>query len=175
MGLIDSILAQQSGGILTQIAGQFGLDQETAEKAVRSLVPALSKGLTKNISSEDGLQSLVSALKNGNHGSYVDNPAELSAPATAAEGNGILAHLLGSKEASRRVAGSAAESTGVSSSTLKKILPVVATVAMGVLSKQDIGKGGVGSLVTGVLASFLKPDDDESGSEGILGLAKKLF
>jgi len=156
MGLLDSIIKQKAGGILTQIAGQFGLDQETAEKAVRSLVPALSEGLTKNISSNDGIQSLISALNNGNHGDYVDNPAVLSNPATTADGNGILGHLLGNKEVSRQVAAEASENTGVSSNTLKKLLPVVATVAMGVLSKQDIVKEGAGSLITGALRAFLK-------------------
>lgn len=156
MGLLDSIIKQKAGGILTQIASQFGLDQETAEQAVRSLVPALSEGLTKNISSNDGIQSLISALNNGNHGDYVDNPAVLSNPATTADGNGILSHLLGNKEVSRQVATEASESTGVSSSTLKKLLPVVATVAMGVLSKQGIVKEGASSLITGALRAFLK-------------------
>ncbi len=178
MGLIDSILEQQGGSILTQLAGQFGLDQATAENAVRSLVPALSAGLSKNISSPDGLQSLVSALQNGNHSTRIDNPAELSSPATTAEGNGILSHLLGSKEVSRQVAGNAAERTGISSSTLKQILPVVATLAMGVLSKRDTspGGGGASSLIAGALGSFLKSDqNDGSGVEGLLGLAKQLF
>ncbi len=177
MGLIDSIIKEHGGGIVTQLAGQFGLDKATAEKAVRALMPALSEGLNKNISSPDGLQSLVSALQKGDRGTIIDNPAELSNPGITEDGNGILGHLLGSKEASRRVAGDAAEQTGVDSSTLKKILPVVASVAMGVLSKQNLGLGGgAASMITGALGSFLKSDDgDGSDEQGLLGLAKKLF
>ena len=176
MGLIDSIIKEHGGGIVTQLAGQFGLDEETTEKAVRALVPALSAGLNKNTSSPGGLQSLVSALQKGDRGSIIDNPTELSNPEITTDGNGILGHLLGSKEVSRRVAGDAAERTGVESSTLKQILPVVASVAMGVLSKQTNGSGGgAASMITSALGSFLKSDDDESDAQGLLGLAKNLF
>jgi len=44
--------------------------------------------------------------------------------------------LFGSKDVSRAVAGRAAEQTGIGADVLKKMLPMVATMAMGSLSKQ---------------------------------------
>ena len=59
--------------------------------------------------------ALLSALTNGNHSQYLENPELLGQQSTVAEGNGILGHIFGSKEVSRSVAGQAAEQTGIGS------------------------------------------------------------
>ena len=46
----------------------------------------------------------MSALSSGNHGQYLDRPASLADPAAVTDGNGILGHLLGSKDVSREFA-----------------------------------------------------------------------
>jgi hypothetical protein len=174
MGLLNTILAAQGGGIVEQIAGKFGLDKAAAEKAIRSLVPLISQGMQKNISDQSGVQSLVNALSKGNHQNYLDNPDSLSDPAATEEGNSILGHIFGSKDVSRQVAATAAGETGLNVSTLKKMLPLLAGTAMGAMSKQGSSSGGI-LEIGGLLGSFLKSDDDESATEGLLGLAKKLF
>lgn len=60
----------------------------------------------------------------------------MAEPQTIADGNNILGHLFGSKDVSRAVAGQAATKTGLGADVLKKLLPLVATMAMGSLSKQ---------------------------------------
>ena len=175
MGLLNSILASQGGNIVGQISSKFGLPPGIAESAVRSLIPALSQGIQKNTSDKAGLESLVSALANGNHQNYLDAPDSISDPATTADGNSILGHILGSKEVSRNVADEAAAETGVSSSTLKKMLPILASVAMGVLSKESSPSSGNNLDVGGLLGALLKSDNGDSTAEGLLGMAKKLF
>jgi len=175
MGLLNSILSEQGGGVVEQIAGRFGLDKATAERAIRSLMPAISQGLQKNMSDSSGIESLVQALAGGNHQNYLDNPESLTDPAATQEGNSILGHIFGSKEVSRSVAGNAATQSGVSSSTLKKMLPLLAGAAMGVMSKRRSSSSGGILEIGGLLGSFLKSDDDGSTTQGLLDLAKKLF
>ncbi len=177
MGLLNSILASQGGNIVGQISSKFGLDPDMAESAVRSLIPAISQGIQSNTSDQAGLESLVDALANGNHQNYLDNPDSVSDPATTADGNAILGHILGSKDVSRNVADEAAAETGVNSSTLKKVLPILASVAMGVMSKESSSSSGNKLEIGGLLTSLLKPDSDDNDSvlEGVLDLAKKLF
>ncbi|MCK5036063.1 MAG: DUF937 domain-containing protein [Candidatus Sabulitectum sp.] len=175
MGLLSSILASQGGNIVGQISSKFGLDPAMAESAVRSLIPAISQGIQNNTSDKTGLESLVSALSNGNHQSYVDDPDSISDPATTADGNSILGHILGSKEISRNVADEAAAETGVSSSTLKKMLPILASVAMGVMSRESSSSSGNKLDIGGLLSSFIGSDDNGSVAQGLLGMAKKLF
>src|SRR5690606_23211082 len=149
-----------------QLAQQFGLSPEQAESAVAKLAPALTGALGKNAAAPGGLESLKGALASGNHGRYLDNPAALSDPTTTEDGNAILGHLLGSKDVSRRVAGEAGQSTGLDVGILKQMLPVVATLVMGAVSKKAApggaaagssgtsGVGGLGDL--GGLGSILE-------------------
>ena len=119
-------------------------------------------GLQQNTATEGGMGALLGALASGNHSQYIDNPELLSQQSTAAEGNGILCHVFGSKEASRSVAGHAAEQTGLGSDILKQMLPIVATMVMGSLSKQNAV--GAGSQSGG---SFLTSLLDQNRSGGI--------
>ena len=49
----------------------------------------------------------------------------------------MLGHILGSKDASRQLASEAAARTGLDVGILKKMLPAIAAMLMGGLSKQE--------------------------------------
>ena len=52
------------------------------------------------------------------------------------DGNGILGHLFGSKDVSRQVAAGASAQTGIGADVLKKMLPMLASLAMGALAQR---------------------------------------
>lgn len=136
MNLLE-ILSQTNGGQpLEALATQFGLDARQSQAIVGQLLPALSQGLQRNAAQPGGLESLLGALSNGQHSRYLDNPAALTEPATVADGNGILGHILGSKDSSRALAAQVSSATGISESVIKQMLPLVASLAMGALAKQ---------------------------------------
>ncbi|MEM7282827.1 MAG: DUF937 domain-containing protein [Pseudomonadota bacterium] len=180
MNLLKTILEAQGGGAVSQVASALGLEQKQASSGIAKLLPALTQGLTKNMGSENGLQSLLGALDKGGHDRYLDNPAALSDERAVQEGNGILGHLLGSKDVSRQVASQAASETGLDVGVLKKMLPMVAAMAMGGMKKQTAASGLLGgqqssSGVAGMLGKFLDSDGDGSMADDLLGMAKKLF
>ncbi len=141
MNLFDMISQSQGGNAIDNLANQFGLDPSQAEAAVKQLAPALGAGLSRNTSNGKGLADLLSSLSGGRHERYVDDPALLGANETTEEGNGILGHLFGSKQVSRKVAEHASAQTGIGAAVLKKMLPVVATMVMGGLAKKAMGGG----------------------------------
>ena len=141
MNLLQTILNVQDGSAIRQLSQNFGLGEDQTVSALSSLIPALSQGVTQNISRGDGLQGLLSALGSGNHERYVEDHSTLGLQETIQDGNGILGHLLGSKDVSRQVAQRAATQTGVGEDILKRMLPVVATMVMGALSKQQPAMG----------------------------------
>ncbi|MFK8030746.1 MAG: DUF937 domain-containing protein [Gammaproteobacteria bacterium] len=198
MSLLKSIIEAQGGKILQQVAGNFGLDASQATKAIGSLLPALTQKMKQNTQSDNGLEGLLGALKKGNHSRYLDDPSLFGQggnlpEATVNEGNGILGHILGSKAASRQVAAEASQKTGIDASILKKLLPMVATMAMGGMSKQaqsrDSGLGGLlggllsggvsqqrqSSGIDGILGKILDADNDGSVLDDVMGMAKKFF
>lgn len=183
MNILETILNSQNGAAVQQISQSLGIGQSDAQNALGKLLPAVARGLSNNASSQDGLSALLGALNKGNHQQYLDNPASVGDQASIDDGNGILGHIFGSKDVSRDVASRAAEQTGLSAGILKKMLPMVATLAMGALGKQASGSGLLGSALSGGamqselggLASFLDFDKDGSIADDLLGIARKLF
>lgn len=183
MSLLKTILESQGGAVAGQLAKQFGLDANQASSVLGQLVPALSAGVKKNTAQQSGLEGLIGALSKGNHQRYLDDPSNIGQQATVDDGNKILGHLFGSKDVSRQVASHAAQQTGVSSDLLKKMLPVVATMVMGGLSKQsNSGGGALAGLLGGgnnssagqsLISSFLDSDGDGSIADDLLGMLLK--
>lgn len=151
LNLLDMLTQANNGQGVSQIAKQFGMDEAQAQSAIGALLPALSSGLKRNVSQPGGLEALMGALDKGNHAEFLDNPAKLSDPETVSEGNAILGHLLGSKDVSRAAAARASEKTGLSDGLMKQLLPVVASMAMGALSKQK-NDSSIGGMLAGALA-----------------------
>ena len=185
MSLLKTILEANDGGAVKALAQNFGLSNQQAGSAVAKLLPALTQGMKANVSQQGGLDSLLGALNKGSHQRYVDNPNELTQANSIADGNNILGHLLGSKDVSRQVASQAAEQTGIDTGILKKMLPMVAGLAMGSLSKQSgsggalagmLGGGGQDSSAAGgLLSGFLDADGDGSMADDLLGMVAKKF
>lgn len=153
MNMMDMILSAAGGQAPQQIGQQLGLNPQQAQGAIAALLPAISSALKQNTSSPQGLAGLLGALQKGSHDQYLDNPAQLGQPEAVSEGNAILGHLFGSKDVSRAVAGRAAQTSGVGADVLKKMLPMVAMMAMGSLGKQTTG-GGVGGAMKGMLGQM---------------------
>jgi len=181
MDLMEMLLNSGGQGAMSQIARQFGLREDQAQSAVASLLPALKNGLSRNARQEGGLDSLTRALSARKHEQYLDDPAQLASPEGIADGNGILGHILGSKDVSRSVAARASEETGIGPQILKKMLPMVAGMVMGSLSRQTGQAGGLptsreqpsGGL--GLLTSLLDADGDGSAGDDVLGMLGKFF
>lgn len=146
LNMMDMIMSAAGGKAPQEIGQQFGLDGGQSQNAISALLPAISSGLKQNASSPQGLAGLLGALQDGSHDQYLDNPSNLSRPDVVDEGNGILGHLFGSKEVSRAVAAKASEKSGISTDILKKMLPMVAMMAMGSLNKQTRSQQESGGL-----------------------------
>ncbi|HVT49898.1 MAG TPA: DUF937 domain-containing protein [Vicinamibacterales bacterium] len=202
MSLLDSILGAQGGAAVQQLGAQLGLGQNETTSALSALVPALAAGIQQNAQSEGGLSSLVSALTNGSHQQYVNNPTTLADPSTVDDGNAILGHVFGSKDVSRQVAAQASSTTGIGQDVLKKMLPMAAALVMGALANHastaatNAGVSGsalgnaLGGSLGGSLASVIGPslmgmlgatlNQGQAGASGttgggLAGMLGKLF
>ncbi|MCH9752404.1 MAG: DUF937 domain-containing protein [Alphaproteobacteria bacterium] len=171
-GLLDLLAGPQAQPAKQQLGQQFGLSDDMTQKAMSALIPALAAGLKSNASKQGGVESLLEALNNGSHKRYLDDPGLLGRPETRDEGNGILGHLLGSKEVSRAVASRASEKTGIGDDLLKQMLPVVATMVMGSLAKKSEEPDTLSQLA-GILGGGQRQPQQQSG--GLGGLLGGLF
>lgn len=149
MNVLETIVGTNDGALVRQIGSQLGLSDDRTTAALGALVPALAAGLHRNAGSPGGLNTLLTALADGGHARYVDNPSSLNQPDAIADGNGILGHVLGSKDVSRQLAAHAAAQTGVGEDVLKRMLPMAAALVMGTLARQSSTPEGVSGAATG--------------------------
>lgn len=154
MDILGTLLQQALGGGQGQadggqpavdvgsIASQFGLTPDQANAAVGALLPAVLGG-----------------LKNAEAGGMLGNVADIAnataSPTTDVDaGNNVLGQIFGSKDVSRSVADDAAARTGISSTILKAMLPIIAGLVAQQVSKK-MGGGIMGGIAGSVLASML--------------------
>lgn len=165
--LMDMLMKAAGGGATQQVGQQFGLSNEQTTGALSQLVPALMAGLQRNTGQQGGVEALLGALNSGRHSQYLDQPELLGTEATTQDGNAILGHILGSKDASRAVANQASAQTGIGADILKKMLPIVATMVMAGLSKQNAAAAAPGQQGGG--ADFLSSMLGQNQSGGVAG------
>lgn len=176
-------MSYNNGAVVQEIAQRFGIPANTALNAIESIMPALSRGIDRNISQPGGLDAFVNAVNTGDHQRYVDNPELLVQPETIADGNAILGHILGSKDVSRNVAAFAGKQSGLDSTIVKQMLPMLAAAAMGILAKRMTGRGESGAAgagqgapdLIGMLTGFLDTNRDGSMMDELLSLAQRFM
>jgi len=169
INLLEMIMQAQGGKAAQNVGSQYGLNANQSQQAISALLPAISSALKMNTKSPQGLGALLGALQGGKHSQYLEQEDIYARPETVNEGNAILGHLFGSKDVSRAVAGHAAEKTGIGADILKKMLPMVATMAMGSLSKQTQQQPSMASQLAGLALGGGRQQQQQSGLGGLLG------
>jgi|WetSurMetagenome_2_1015567.scaffolds.fasta_scaffold548164_1 hypothetical protein len=177
--ILDMLMNAAGGGATEQIGQKFGLSPDQTNGALAQLVPAVMAGMQKNTQQEGGMGALLGALTGGNHSQYLDNPELLGQDSTVDDGNSILGHVFGSKDVSRAVANQASAQTGIGADILKQMLPIVATMVMGGLAKQNAGStqgmGAGASAGGGLLGSLLDQNKDGSVADDVIGMLGKFL
>jgi len=176
-------ILNQIGG-LQSMARELGISESQAQNGAAALLPAILGGFKKQAGAQrsgfDGLGGLLGQLGGG---SLLD---ELLAPkpTDVGRGNDVLGQIFGSKDVSRAVARNASAASGLDTSLLKRMLPMLAMAVAGLMAKGGeasgqkhgdsdaglgglLGGGGRGDVVSG-LASMLDADGDGNPLDDIL-------
>lgn len=155
--LIESQLGQTE---IQQLSRTVGAEPDRVQTAVSAAVPALLAALASNARKPEGAAALAGALDRDHDGGLLDQLGELfAAPAgagaaaaaapRAANGDGILGHVLGGRRpAVEAVLGKVA---GIDGRQAGQLLALLAPVVMGALGKAKRS----GGLDAGALAGLL--------------------
>jgi hypothetical protein len=163
MNLLESLLSAGDGGVVKQLAGQFGINSEQASSVVSTLLPTLAGGLKERLG-EGGSSGLSDLISGGTLTNFADNPSSLATPAALEQGKSLLGKIFGSSDLTN-VVSTAAEKAGVSSSVVTSILPIAATLLGSLLSKSTSGGSSLTDAVNAVASA---------GHTGILDTVKNL-
>jgi hypothetical protein len=139
MTMLQELLGQDAAGVVQKVGRQFGLDDTQTSSALGALLPALVAGFHHRASSQSGLEALENAMRGPQEQGSLNSLQSLGGQDVVNLGNGILGQIFGSKDVSREVARRASTQTGVGADVLKRMLPVVAALAMGALARRQFG------------------------------------
>lgn len=141
MTLFDIMQQAQNGQAMQNIARQYGLSQQQAQAAIEALLPAFSMGLQRQTQDPYAFGSLAQMMSANPFAKMFDANGDGIPDHAQAMGNNVLSQLFGSKEVSNAVAAQAAATTGLGQTILKQMLPVIAAMVMGGLSKSASNRG----------------------------------
>ncbi|MBO0756089.1 MAG: DUF937 domain-containing protein, partial [Bradyrhizobiaceae bacterium] len=114
---------------MTMLSREFGLTPTQTEAAVTALLPAISTGLKQSTATVDGLGNLFGMMaQQQDLPEIYDAPETAFTPEGVAAGNDALSVIFGSPDVKRGVIDQAQAFSGVSSSILTKMLPVLAGI-----------------------------------------------
>ena len=164
---MDMMEILKQSGAIGSVAQQLGVNEQIAQAGAEALLPAILGGFKKTAQAQpSGLEGLGGLLGQLGGGGLLDSVLSPE-PTPVEKGNDVLGQIFGTKDVSRSVAGHAAEQTGIDSSLLKKMLPLLAMIVAGYLAKQGGGEqgGGLGGLIGSVLGG-----GQASGGGGLGGM-----
>ena len=162
MSILDTVLSTGGGALVNQLATRFGINAEQATSAVSAMVPMIAGGMKEKIANND--PGITGLLTSGTLTQFAGDSLALGSPAAAEAGNSLLSQLFTSGQ-STSIVSTIAEKVGIGSDTVTKLLPIVATLVGGFVSKSAASGGNLTDTV-GQLA--------EVGQGGVLGAVKSL-
>jgi hypothetical protein len=163
MNVLQTMLSASGGGIVKQLANQFGIDAEQATAATTALLPALAGGIKEKMESGNA-SDITRMINSGSFTQFADNPANLGTPAALEQGKTLLSSIFGSGDTTNLIS-MVAEKVGLSSSVVRSMLPIGATMLGAFLSRKAAAGGNLEDAV-GQMAS--------AGHSGLIDAVKGL-
>ena len=164
MTILDGILSAGNGGLVKQLARQFGITPAQATSATANLLPAIAAGMQEKMAT-GGTTAFSDLISGGSLGRFATDPASLGTPAALDQGKSLLNQIFGNGDLSR-IASAVAEKAGISSSVVTRMLPIAATILGAFLSQSAAGGKDDLTKKLGAIAA--------AGHSGVLGAVKDL-
>lgn len=189
--LTEMLLTQLGGSAISQIGRKIGADPSTTNKALAIAVPLLISALARNSSTPAGAEALNQAVARDHDGSILDDLGGFFGNTEAANGAGILGHVLGARRSDAE--NGLAQNTGLDPTAAGQLLETLAPLVMGALGKtqqqQGLDASGLSAYlgnqqqqaqasapdVMGMLGNLLDSNKDGSVMDDVSRIAGKLF
>ncbi len=171
--LMDLLQGQLSEGLLDTLSSQLGgVDKEQTSKAATGIFSTLMGAMSKNASTPDGAASLANALDKDHDGGLLDNMMDMFGgnpqpqQSRAANGAGILKHVLGEKQSG--AIDMISKMSGLDSSKTGSLMTMLAPIVMGSLGKAKKEQGFEVSDLTSFLGNSVKSTSNQSAEMSMI-------
>lgn len=166
---IDEFMKTYGGEVASQMAANTGLDQKTVQTLIPKLAPLILGGLKKQKDERGGDARVDHILNKYGDPSVLDNIKDLiSSKTTDSSADANLGGLLGTN-GGVQAAQALGKSLNIDASKIMKMIPALAPIILGALSKRKAtSSGGIGGI-----GSLLDADGDGSIIDDVAGYILK--
>lgn len=193
MSLLEMIQGRLSPDAVQQIGQRIGASPTQTNQAISAALPLLMAAMARNAADPARAQGLARAVEEDHDGGLLDDLSGfLGAPqGRAADGNGILKHVLGNRRGA--VEQQLGQGTGLGAAQMAQLLPLLAPLVMAALGKAKrqggLDAGGLAGVLggeeaqirqrapglMGTLSGLLDRDGDGSAMDDIGGMLGGAF
>jgi hypothetical protein len=168
-GFIDEFMRSYGPEVTRQLSSSFNVDQNTAQKLVPTLAPLILSGLKVQKDTMGGDERVDHILNKYGDASVLNNINDLiSSKSQASTVDPNLGGLLGAN-GGFQAAQTLAKSLNIDASTIMKMIPALAPLLLGALSrKRDTSGAGIKGI-----GSLLDADGDGSILDDVAGYLMK--
>ena len=149
MNLFDIMQSAQNGRAVPNLAQQYGLNMQQMQAALDALLPAFSMGLQRQTQDPFAFGALAQMMTASPYARFFEAAGRGIPSGAQSAGNDVLSQIFGSPEVSQAIATQAAATSGVNLAIMKQMLPVIAAMLMGGLSRTSSNEG-----LGGILGQF---------------------
>ena len=134
MRLYEIIRAAGGGASVEELATQAGVGRDRAEGALRTLLPALGRAIQRAGERPTGAATIHAAMQDERYARYLEHPATLREARAAADGERVLEEILDAGQRDQLVRNAAA-AIQADDASVRRLLPLIAALAMGALGR----------------------------------------
>lgn len=161
---IDEFMKTYGPEVTQQMAANTGLDQRTVQQLIPKLAPLIISGLKKQKDERGGVERVDHILNKYGDPSVLNNIKDLiSAKTQDATADANLGGLLGAS-GGVQAAQALGKSLNIDASKIIRMIPALAPIILGALSKKKNTAGGIGGI-----GSLLDADGDGSIIDDVAG------
>ncbi|MBT2623726.1 DUF937 domain-containing protein [Chryseobacterium sp. ISL-6] len=153
MSLLDLLTGGTSNQVAEQAGNKFGISKNQVIALLAVATPLIISHLRNKSKDAKEAEALNNALDKDHNGNILNDPSGVEA--RQAEGGSILDHIFGGQRSD--VENHLSQNTGISVDKIGPTLSMLAPVVMGFIGQQkqqnNVGAGGLGDLLGGILGS----------------------
>ena len=159
--LIDIVLSSNDGKTAAAIAGAGGYSVDAAEQALKTLVSEVAGKVAQMIQDPEELELLLDVIEAGEHDDYLTNADAMLSREAIEEGEEILAHVYGSRDAAWQVAAQLRRPSELNKEKMQRAMTLAATLCIAALVKRGretymaADLSGIGSTFWGELVKAI--------------------
>lgn len=135
----DQLAGSIDAPAVGELSRAYGTDPKATRDAFAYVVDEISRRMEQLTFSRGGLADLVRAVGDTHHEAYLRDPRLVGSAEMEKDGTAILNHVFWTKDRSRGVAARAARHSELPAETIEKMLPSMAALSLGELTRAAAG------------------------------------